>query len=334
MMAGLLLTTALFATAAIAAPSNGSAGANNLYVALVRSAPANWPQPFWNKNWTNVHFDINATVDQAVDLITEAAHPERRSYYPKGIDEAWIETHAQDYFDNSLEVGDQNWEKLISAAKDNHIFTALAFSHKQSSSIYMGQALLSPQGEIFIFRHKLRPSGIERSFWSDGDTHGLQVVETPLGRTGLLECWEHFHPSMTFNMQAQLESLHIASFPYMPNANDPNALYWESLEVNSAAARLYAVNSGAVTLFTSVGYAAVYSGEGLTIAEISADAEEPMLYAEIDTSGFDKNVTYDVDGEQSWGTLQQIVGSWPDYIPKVNGSFVERKVITLEEIFG
>jgi len=46
---------------------------------------------------------------------------------------------------------------------------------------------------------------------------------------------------MTFNMQVQLENLHIGSFPYMPDYKDDNAMYWESLEVNGGAARTYAV---------------------------------------------------------------------------------------------
>jgi nitrilase len=79
----------------------------------------------------------------------------------------------------------------VSAASENHVFVALAFSHKLNESIYMAQALISPEGQVLELRHKLRPSGIERSFWSDGTTNGLKVLNTTLGRVGLLECWEY-----------------------------------------------------------------------------------------------------------------------------------------------
>lgn len=46
---------------------------NNLTVAIVRAAPANWPMPLLNKNWTGVEFDLNATVAKGVALIKEAA---------------------------------------------------------------------------------------------------------------------------------------------------------------------------------------------------------------------------------------------------------------------
>lgn len=146
----------------------------------------------------------------------------------------------------------------------------------------------------------------------------------------------HFHPSMTFAMQAQLEDLHIASFPYMPSANDPSALSWESLEVNSAAARTYAVNSGAVTLFAAVGYSAVYDGEGVEIAVVEADVDfdaQPLLYASINATAF-KTQPYNVDGEQSWGVLEQIREEWPAYIPKVQGEFTLKNTVLVEDVLA
>lgn len=49
---------------------------SNLTVAVVRAPPVNWPLPLMNKNWTNVQFDLKATVDKAVDLIEQAAQNE------------------------------------------------------------------------------------------------------------------------------------------------------------------------------------------------------------------------------------------------------------------
>lgn len=210
----------------------------------------------------------------------------------------------------------------------------MGLSEKTNQSIYMAQALISPYGELLHLRHKLRPSGIERYLWSDGTADGLKVLDTPYGRLGLLECWEHFHPSMTFNMQAQAENIHVATYPYNPDYNDSNALYWETLEVNGAATRLYAVNSGAIALMTSIGYSAVLSGEGLVTAEVKASVpydEQPILYASINTTAF-SNVSYNVDGEQSWGVLQQIEDSWPYYVPKVEGTYVKQKTILMSDI--
>lgn len=258
-----------------------------------------------------------------------------RGRYPKGIDDAWISEHAEDYIANSITVGSDQWNTLLGAAKNNSVYVALAFSEKTNASIYMAQALISPYGELLHLRHKLRPSGIERSFWSDGTDDELKVIGTAYGRVGLLECWEHFHPSMTFPMQAQLEDIHIASWPYTPDLNDSSALYWESLEVNGAAARLYAVNSGAVLLMASVGYSAVLNSEGIVETEILASApydQQPILYASVNISTFENSPMYNVDGEQSWGVLKQIESGWPYYVPKVEGSYVEQKTVLITDL--
>lgn len=138
-------------------------------------------------------------------------------------------------------------------------------------------------------------------------------------------------------MQAQMEDLHIAAAPYTPDLADPNAQYWESLEVNAAAIRVYAVNSGAVTLWAGVGYSAVYSALGLETAEVLAAVpfeEQPLLYDSIDTTGFGKRGSYDVEGEQSWGVLKEIEEGWPYYIPKVVGSYVKRKTVLISDLLS
>lgn len=111
--------------------------------------------------------------------------------YPKGIDASWLSSdHASSYIANSLAIGSTHWQTLLAAAAEHRVYVALAFSELTNSSIYMGQSLVAPNGTVLISRRKLRPSGVERSFWSDGDTDGLKVVETPFGRWGILECWE------------------------------------------------------------------------------------------------------------------------------------------------
>jgi hypothetical protein len=66
-------TISLILASTIAAAPLSSPDYNNLTVALVRAAPANWPAPILNKNWTDVSLDLDATITFAVDLITEAA---------------------------------------------------------------------------------------------------------------------------------------------------------------------------------------------------------------------------------------------------------------------
>ncbi|KAL4991645.1 hypothetical protein BDW68DRAFT_136326 [Aspergillus falconensis] len=82
----------------------------------------------------------------------------------------------------------------------------------------------------------------------------------------------HFHPSMTFPMQAQAETIHIGAFPYMPDYGAAGSESWEAANVNMAAASVYATNSGAYTFIPIVGRTAAFYPSGLKMAHISADA--------------------------------------------------------------
>ncbi|KAJ4253961.1 hypothetical protein NW762_010360 [Fusarium torreyae] len=310
---------------------NSTSSATSLTAALIRAPPANWSEPVLSRVYNGV--DIDATTELGVDYIGRAAKDGANLVlfpelwfpgYPRGNDDAWIEKWVDDYIDNSIVVGDANWDKLVAAARLNSVHVGLAYSERVGRVIYMAQALIDPAGETIIHRHKLRPSGGERNIWSDGSTDGFKVVNTTYGRIGMLECWEHFHPAMTFPMQAQAEAIHLASWPYTPDYNDPAALGFEKAEVNMAAASLYAVNSGAYVLVATVGRAAAFGPDGLEMTSISASIPgdvAPYLMVSLNTTGFNGRSGFNVNGEQSWGILKQIEEGWPVGVPKENGTF-------------
>ncbi|GAA5868598.1 hypothetical protein JCM8547_003199 [Rhodosporidiobolus lusitaniae] len=125
-----------------------------------------------SKNWTGVELNLNATVKYGVELIVQAADqgarlvafPEVRfPGYPKGVIDptspnVWLAEHVEVYINSSLVVGSSQWEALVSAAKDNEIYVAVDFSEKTSSNLFMAQALIDPNGDVHIHRHKLRLS--------------------------------------------------------------------------------------------------------------------------------------------------------------------------------
>lgn len=97
---------------------------------------------------------------------------------------------ADSYVNNSLFENSDEWNALVDAIKAAGIYVAIGASERVDDLVYMAQILWSPEGEKLVHRHKLRPSGGKREFWSDGLLHDFKVVSTPYGRIGLLECWE------------------------------------------------------------------------------------------------------------------------------------------------
>lgn len=46
---------------------------SNFTVAMVRSAPSNWPMPLMNMDWSGTVLNISETVDYGIELIRKAA---------------------------------------------------------------------------------------------------------------------------------------------------------------------------------------------------------------------------------------------------------------------
>ncbi|KAH0280331.1 aliphatic nitrilase-like protein, partial [Aureobasidium melanogenum] len=315
----------------------------NFTVAMVCSAPPNWPMPLTTYNWTGVQLNISETVDYSIELIHKAADEGASLIsfpelwfpgFPKGnAENNWTVHYLPMYMNNSLVVGDDNWNHLIAAIQDAGIYAGLSFSELKGDRLYMAQALVSPIGDLLIHRHKLRPSGSERWFFSDGTVDGLKVVTTPRGRMGMLECGEHTYPSTNFIMQAQMENVHLAPYPYLADPGDPTALWWEDIIFDSAAARAYAVYSGAYVFFHAIGAAAAFDNLGNAMVSMNASTDMdsfPMLYSSINTTSFNTSRTYNPDGQQSWAFLQQIVQSFPAYIPREDGILVEHREHSVE----
>jgi nitrilase len=94
------------------------------------------------------------------------------------------------YIDNALVMGSEQWGRLVKAIVSASIWTALTFAEREGDHMYMSQAFISPAGATVHHRRKLRPSGSERDVFSDGKVEDIKVVETELGRVGMLQCGE------------------------------------------------------------------------------------------------------------------------------------------------
>ncbi|RAO70225.1 uncharacterized protein BHQ10_006237 [Talaromyces amestolkiae] len=311
--------------------------ASNFTIAMVRTYPPNWPLPLLSSNWTGITMNISQAVDKAVDLIQEASHENASLVlfpelwfpgYPMGFgdDTNWPTVLLPEYIENCLTVGDGNWARIVDSVVDTGVYVGLGFCDKTTENIFMGQALISPSGDVLIHRHKLRPSGSERDMFSDGTMEMLEVTTTRYGRIGMLECYEHFWPSMTLPMQAQLENIHLAAFPYLVDDSNPQKQWYEGTFVNMAAETHYAVLSGAYVFHTSVGTSWVISPSGEVLTHVGSTVDmdtTPIVYYGVNTTGFDTTATYDVNGEVSWGVVKQIYDGFPSYIPKDPGTFVD-----------
>jgi aliphatic nitrilase len=197
-----------------------------------------------------VFLDLAGTVAKAVSLIDEAgrqgvellAFPE--TWIPGYPFWLWLDSPAWGmqfvgrYHQHSVVAGGPEDATIAAAARRNGMTVAMGVSERDGGSLYMGQWLYGPDGDVIARRRKLKPTHVERTLFGEGDGSDLQVVATSLGRIGSLCCWEHLQPLTKYAMYAQQEQIHIAAWPSF--SLYVGAAYALGPELNTAASQLYA----------------------------------------------------------------------------------------------
>lgn len=289
-----------------------------------------------------VWLDIDGTVDKTVTLIQEAA--------AKGADliafpETWIPGYpvflwtmpapeqmpfVGRYHENSVVVNGEHMRRIREAARDSRITVVVGYSEKAFGTLFMAQTIIGPEGQILLHRRKLKPTHVERTLFGEGDGSHIKVVETPLGRIGALNCWEHLQPLTKYAMYAQNEQIHISGWPCFgvlgaipalgPQAN-LNASSTYALEgscfvitttqvMSDEGAKTFALADGSIPPIYNGGggFARVYGPDSSLISEVLDDHTEGIVTVDIDlaTINYAKNAA-DPGGHYSRPDVTQLL---------------------------
>jgi predicted amidohydrolase len=118
-------------------------------------------------------------------------------------------------------------KRIQAAVKKAGMFIVLGYSEREGASIYIAQAFISPDGEIVLNRRKIKPTHAERTIWGEGQAESLTtVVDSPFGKIGGLNCWEHLQPLLRYYEYTQGVQIHVSSWPSMFSMPDPAKIAW------------------------------------------------------------------------------------------------------------
>jgi nitrilase len=125
--------------------------------------------------------------------------------------------------------------RIREAVKEAGIFVVLGYSEREGASLYIAQSFIDTNGEIVHHRRKIKPTHVERSIWGDGQADSLKsVVDTPFGKVGGLNCWEHLQPLLRYYEYSQGVQIHVAGWPLMFPDPDPKKIKWPYHETDTA----------------------------------------------------------------------------------------------------
>ena len=168
------------------------------------------------------------SAEKACDLIAEAARngaslvvfPE--SFIPgfpiwAGL-QAPILSH--DFFraltSQALRLDGPELAKIRMAARSHGVTVSLGMTEGTEASVgclWNSNILIGSDGAILNHHRKLVPTYYEKLIWANGDGRGLRVVETEVGRLGMLICGENTNPLARYSLMAQGEQVHLSSYP-------------------------------------------------------------------------------------------------------------------------
>lgn len=305
--------------------------------------------------------DLDKTIDKAEKLIREAAEagakliafpevwfPGYPWYAWLDVPAVWMPKYAQRYFENSLEYGTPQADRLSRAAKANNIMVSAGISERSGGSLYISQWLIGDDGRTISQRRKLKPTHVERTIYGEGDGSDLEVVQTDLGRVGGLCCWEHFQPLSKYAMYAQHEQVHIAAWPSFSLYE--GGAYALGPEVNTSASRTYAVEGQVYVIAPCAtvsqamvdemcstdmqrqllkvggGHARIFAPDGQQIGSLLEPDAEGLVFADIDLGLIAvAKVAGDPVGHYSRADATKLVVNRAPRTPMVDSGDVQRR---------
>jgi nitrilase len=175
-----------------------------------------------------VFLDARASVQKACALIAEAAKsgaqliafPE--SFVPGFPVWAAVQApiHNHDFFRRfaaeSIEVPGPEVQQLCECAREHEIVVSIGISERSPVSVgclWNSNLLIAAGGEIINHHRKLMPTFYEKLVWASGDGAGLRVLDTAIGKVGMLICGENTNPLARYALIAQGEQVHVSSYP-------------------------------------------------------------------------------------------------------------------------
>jgi len=115
---------------------------------------------------------------------------------------------------NSIDLSSDDLKPIREAAKAKSVTVVCGINERDSensqSTIYNSVITIDTEGQIVNHHRKLMPTNPERMVWGFGDGHGLNVIDTPVGRIGSLICWENYMPLARYSLYSQGVQIYIA----------------------------------------------------------------------------------------------------------------------------
>lgn len=174
-------------------------------------------------------------------------------------------------------------QRLIAVAREREMYIVAGLPERSGDRFYNSAVLVGPEGFIGSYR-KTHLFGEEKRFFEPGDT-GFRVWETPIGRIGIMICFDWFFPESmrVLSLLGADVIAHPANLvlPYCPRSMPTRCLENRVFAITANRTGIEERKEGAPLRF--IGQSGIISPEGIVVASADAD-EEIVVVADVDTA--------------------------------------------------
>jgi len=131
-----------------------------------------------------------------------------------GLDWGTSEQIHQRLLGNAVDLTRDDLAPIRQAAAEAGVTVVIGITERDGdlgrNTLYNSVVVVGEDGKILNHHRKLIPTNPERMVWGFGDGAELRAIDTPVGRIGVLLCWENYMPLARFALYAQGIDIHIA----------------------------------------------------------------------------------------------------------------------------
>lgn len=123
-----------------------------------------------------------------LELVDEAGDGADVVVLPEALPLGWTDPSAADAAEPI--PGGPTYDALRDAATHHGVYLCSGIVERHGERVYNAAVLISPDGELLLHHRKINELDLGHAFYGLGDRLG--VVDTPLGRMGLMVCADGF----------------------------------------------------------------------------------------------------------------------------------------------
>lgn len=177
-----------------------------------------------------VYWDLPGSLERATDIVERAAadgvnmlvfpeawfpgYPEFAWFLAPSLDSAAIQAIYARLYRNAVDLSRDGLAPLRAAAREHGIVIVAGINERateqSAGTLYNTAVTIDADGTILNVHRKCMPTNVERTVWGFGDGRGVRVVDTAVGRVGVLLCWENYMPLARAAIYAQNVEIYCA----------------------------------------------------------------------------------------------------------------------------